>query len=409
MSELGPRLVSLLGFVLMLAIAWLVSEDRSRIDWRSVGVGVAIQFGLAFLLILSPVRDVFYALMEQAVSVLSQATHAGSRFVFGPLADTDFSIVLNVLPIIVFMGSLLAVLYHIGLMQRIVGLLAASLARALRLSGAESLAAVSNLFVGMTESALVVRPYLERMTRSELFSLMTLGMATVAGSVMLAYVGMLGPEYAGHLATATLISAPAGLVVAKMMVPEKGQPETAGGQRDATPIDSVNVVDAAASGALAGLRIAAYVGAMLLAFRALIELVNLGLGAAGGLVGIEALSLERILGVVLAPLAWVLGVPAEDSVTIGSLLGIKTVLNEFLAYQQLAELVAAGSLAPRSVLVASYALCGFANFGSLAILLGGIGGLVPGRRAEIARLGLASILSGSLATFMTAALAGVLG
>ena len=409
MSDLGPRFVSALGFGLMLGIAWLASEDRSHIDWRGVGVGIAIQLALAFLLLMTPVGDAFYALMEQAVSVLTRATGKGTAFVFGPLAETDFSIVVHVLPIIVFMGSLLAVLYHVGLMQRIVDVLASSLAKALRLSGAESLAAVSNLFVGMTESALVVRPYLDRMTRSELFSLMTLGMSTVAGSVMLAYVGMLGKQYAGHLATATLLSAPAGLVVAKIMVPETGTPETSDGQRAAAPTDHVNVVDAAASGALSGLRIAAYVGAMLLAFRALIELVNLGLGALGGLVGIEALSLELVLGIVLAPLAWVLGVPAQDSVAIGSLLGVKTVLNEFLAYQQLAELVQAGSLAPRSVLVASYALCGFANFGSLAILLGGIGGLVPGRRAEIARLGLASILSGTLATFMTAALAGVLG
>lgn len=409
MSELGPRAVSALGFAAMLVIAWALSEARSRIAWRTIGVGIAMQIGLAALLLTTPVGEAFFGFMTAAVSVLTRVTDVGARFVFGPLADAGFSILVNVLPIIVFMGSLLAVLYHLGVMQRIVNAMAWALSRSLKLSGAESLVAVSNLFVGMTESALVVRPYLERMTRSELFALMTLGMATVAGSVMLAYVGMLGPDSAGHLATATLLSAPAALVTAKLMVPEREVPETGAGPHAAVAGDTVNFVDAAAQGAIAGLRIAAYVGAMLLAFRALIELVNVGLGSFGGFVGMDGLSLEQILGVALAPLAWILGVPSQDAVAIGSLLGVKTVLNEFLAYQQLSALIEAGTLAPRSVLIASYALCGFANFGSLAILLGGIGGLAPGRRSEIARFGLASILSGSLATFMTAALAGVLG
>jgi CNT family concentrative nucleoside transporter len=386
-----------------------LSENRARIPWRTVGIGVALQFALGVVLLATPVGGAFFRGMTSAVSVLTRVTDVGSRFVFGALADSGFSIVVNVLPIIIFMGSFLAVLYHLGVVQRVVDAFAWALSRTLRVSGAESLAAVSNLFVGMTESALVVRPYLERMTRSELFSLMTLGMATVAGSVMLAYVGMLGPEYAGHLATASLLSAPAGLVVAKVMVPETEVAETGDGRHAVVEASSVNVVDAAAQGALAGLRIAAYVGAMLLAFRALIELVNEGLFALGRVVGVDGLSLEQILGVLLAPLAWILGVPAQDAVTVGSLLGVKTVLNEFLAYQQLSVLLEAGTLAPRSVLIASYALCGFANFGSLAILFGGIGGLAPGRRSEIARFGLASIVSGSLATFMTAAVAGIVG
>jgi len=409
MTDLGPRAVSALGFVCLLGVAWALSENRARIAWRTVAIGVALQFVLGVVLLATPVGAAFFLGMTAAVSVLTRVTDVGSRFVFGALADSGFSIVVNVLPIIIFMGSLLAVLYHLGVVQRVVDAFAWALSRTLRVSGAESLAAVSNLFVGMTESALVVRPYLERMTRSELFSLMTLGMATVAGSVMLAYVGMLGPEYAGHLATASLLSAPAGLVVAKMMVPETEVAETGDGRHAEVEASTVNVVDAAAQGALAGLRIAAYVGAMLLAFRALIELVNEGLFAIGGVVGVDGLSLEQILGVLLAPLAWILGVPAQDAVTVGSLLGVKTVLNEFLAYQQLSALLETGTLAPRSVLIASYALCGFANFGSLAILFGGIGGLAPGRRSEIARFGLASIVSGSLATFMTAAVAGILG
>jgi CNT family concentrative nucleoside transporter len=290
-----------------------------------------------------------------------------------------------------------------------VDLLAAVLSRAMRISGAESLAAVANLFVGMTESALVVQPFIQRMTRSELFSLMTLGMSTVAGSVLIAYVGMLGGgDYAGHLATASLLSAPAGLLLAKVMVPETETPTTATAGHTPVGSEAVNVIDAAAQGAIAGLRLAGYVGALLIAFVAMIALLNDVLSGVGGWLGIADLSMERILGLALAPLAWLMGVPWEDCTRVGALLGVKTVLNEFLAYQQLALLVEQGALRERSAVIASYALCGFANFGSLAILLGGIGGLAPSRRPEVARFGLRSILAGSLATFMTACVAGML-
>jgi CNT family concentrative nucleoside transporter len=286
--------------------------------------------------------------------------------------------------------------------------LALVLSRALRTSGAESLAAVANLFVGMTEAALVVRPYLERMTRSELFLLMTLGMATVAGSVLLAYVGMLGGDYAGHLATASLLSAPAGILLAKVMVPETETPETSSRGHAAIERAAVNVIDAAAQGALAGLRLASYVGALLIAFVAMIALLNDLFGWLGGWVGAPDLTMQTVLGTILAPLAWLMGVPWQDAPQVGALLGVKTVLNEFLAYQQLSALMQTGALAQRSAVIASYALCGFANFGSLAILLGGIGGLAPSRRPEVARFGLRCILSGSLATFMTACVAGML-
>jgi CNT family concentrative nucleoside transporter len=360
------------------------------------------------VLLRTPVGDLFFHGMNRVVAALTAYTDIGVRFVFGALVDTGFSFVVNVLPIIVVMGSLFAVLYHLGLMQRVVDALALVLSRTMGTSGAESLAAGANLFVGMTESALIVRPYLERMTRSELFSLMTLGMATVAGSVMLAYVAMLGPAYAGHLATASLLSLPAGLLVAKMMVPETGSPETGAGGSAGVERTSVNLVDAAAQGAVAGLRLAGYVGAMLLAFVALIALVNDGLAALGVWVGISDLTLQRVLGVLLAPLAWLMGVPWQDAAQVGSLLGVKTVLNEFLAYQELSQLIEAGALQPRSAQVASYALCGFANFGSLAILFGGLGGLAPSRRKDVARFGLRSIVSGTLASFMTACVAGVL-
>lgn len=409
MSELGSRGVSALGLVAMIGIAWLCSSDRRRVPWTTVAWGLVLQLSLGIVLLKTPLGGLFFRAMNAIVGALVRYTDAGVDFVFGALVDTGFSFVVNVLPIIVFMGSVFAVLYHLGIMQWVVNGMARVLSRTMRTSGAESLAAVANLLVGMVESALIVRPYLERMTRSELFALMTLGMATVAGSVLLAYVGMLGGgDYAGHLATASLLSAPAGLLLAKVMLPETETPETAAGGRAQVERSTVNVIDAAAQGALAGLRLAAYVGALLLAFVALIALVNDALGWIGGWVGVPNLTMQRILGVLLAPLAWLMGVPWRDAVEVGGLLGVKTILNEFIAYRDLAVMIETGAISPRSQVIASYALCGFANLGSLAILLGGIGGLAESRRPEVASLGLRSILSGSLATFMTACVAGLL-
>ncbi len=401
--------MSMLGLITMVAIAWLFSTDRRRVPWRIVGWGMAIQLGLAVVLLKTPLGAPFFGGMNALSRALMTYTDTGTRFVFGALADTGFSLVIHVLPIIIFMGSVFAVLYHLGIMQRLVGAMSIVLSRTMRTSGAESLATVANLFLGMTESALLVKPYLERMTRSELFLLMTMGMATVAGSVMLSYVGMLGDgDYAGHLATASLLSAPAGILISKVMIPETETPATFARSRTTQQATSVNVIDAAAQGALAGMRLAAYVGALLLAFVALIAMLNASIGAVGGWLGAENLSLQKLLGFALAPIAWLLGVPWEDASQVGALLGMKTVLNEFIAYGELADLMAANALAPRSAVIASYALCGFANFGSLAILLGGLGGMVPARRPEIAQLGLRSILSGSLATFMTGCVAGML-
>jgi CNT family concentrative nucleoside transporter len=409
MSELSMRAVSLVGFFAMIAIAWLASTDRRNFPWPVVLAGATVQLGLGLVLLKTPVGEAFFRGMSVVVGAFLSYTEVGTRFVFGGLADTGFSIFVNVLPIIIFSGCFFSVLYHWGVLQIVVDLLSRALSRVMRISGAESLCAVANLFIGMTEAALVVKPYLQRMTHSELFSMMTVGMATVAGSVMLAYVGMLGGgDYAGHLATASLLSAPAGLLLAKVMVPETGTPETASAGHTEVEQTSVNVIDAAAQGALAGLRLASYVGALLIAFVAMIALVNDVIGVAGGWVGLPGLSLERILGTLLAPLAWLMGVPWQDAAQVGSLMGVKTVLNEFLAYQRLAEAVAAGELTERSAVIASYALCGFANFGSLAILLGGIGGLCPERRPEVASLGLRCILAGSLATFMTGCVAGML-
>ena len=409
MTHLSDRAISTLGLFVMIGIAWLCSNNRRAVPWRTVAWGVGLQFGLGVLLLKTPVGSVFFDAMNVLVAALTRYTEAGVEFVFGDLVPSGFSIVVNVLPIIVFMGSVFAVLYHLGVVQRNVDALARLLSRGMGTSGAESLSAVANLFVGMTESALIVKPYLSRMTSSELFLLMTMGMATVAGSVLLAYVGMLGGgDYAGHLATASLLSAPAGILIAKIMIPETRTPETASGGTAAVPRTSVNIFDAAAQGALAGLRLAAYVGALLIAFVALIALVNDALGFLAGLFGFRGVSLQGLLGAALAPIAWLLGVPWADAAQVGALLGVKTVLNEFIAYMQLAALVEAGALQHRSAVIASYALCGFANFGSLAILLGGIGGIAPERRAEVASFGMRCILSGSLATFMTACIAGIL-
>ena len=408
MSEIGLRFVSALGLVAMIAIAWAFSVDRRRMPWRTVLFGLGIQLGLALLLLKTAAGSAFFAGASAVVGGLTHFTSVGARFVFGPLMDSGFAIVTQVLPVIVFMGSLFAVLFHLGVIQRVVAAIAWGMTRTMGTSGAESLAAAANIFVGMVEAPLLVRPYIESMTRSELFAVMTTGMATVAGSVMVAYAGMLGADYAGHLLTASFLAAPGGLLLAKVMIPETGTPLTAGSRGADIEDAAVNVFDAAANGAIAGLRLAGYVGAMLIAFVALVALANDALGALGGLVGIEKLSFQGVLGLVFAPLAWLMGVPADDVTKVGSLLGVKTVLNEFIAYQELAVLVKDGEISRRAAVLASYALCGFANFGSLAILLGGLGGMAPSRRGEIASMGLRSILAGTLATLMAGCWAGIL-
>lgn len=409
MSDLDLRAVSAVGFFVMIGLAWAASADRRAFPLRAVLWGIGLQFALAVILLRTQVGHGFFGAVNTGVNRFLLYANEGTRFVFGPLMDTGFSFALNVLPLIIFMGSFFAVLYHLGVVQRVVGVLAWLLARTMRLSGAESLAAVANIFVGMIESSLVVKPYLARMTQSELFSLMSLGMATVAGSVLLSYVSILGGgDFAGHLVTASLLSAPAGLLVAKVMLPEKERPVTAQTVGTRIETDSVNVIDAAATGALNGLRLAAYVGTMLVAFVALIALSNDVLASLGGLAGVPDLTLQKILGWLLAPFAWLMGIPWEDARSVGSMLGMKTILNEFFAYQELGRAIQAGEISERAAIVASYALCGFANLGSLAILLGGIGGIAPERRQDVARLGMRAILAGTLATMMTGCMAGML-
>ena len=409
MSEIGLRAMSGLGFVVLLGIAWLFSSNRSAIDKRVIGFGIAIQIGLAVVFLASPIGKPFFSFVEIPVAILIETVRVGVQFVFGPLATIGDSFALAVLPIIVFMGSLFSIFYYLGWVQPLVYGLARILSRTLRISGAEALAAIANIFVGLIESGVVIRPYLGNMTRSELFSFMTLGMSTIAGSVLVAYVTILGGgPFAGHLVVASLISAPAGLVVAKLMIPETETPETSGAEPRLVETTAINLIDAAAEGGLVGMRLALNIGALLIAFVALVALANVIIGGIGGLFDAPDLTLQAILGFLLAPLAALMGIPWADAREVGSLIGLKTIVNEFVAYQALANAINEGLIGERSAIIASYALCGFANFGSLAILLGGIQGIAPERRPEAAELGLRSIFGGTIATCMTGCLAGMI-
>lgn len=439
--SLVDRLRSLAGLLVLGSAAWGLSTDRSRIPWRVVWWGLALQLAFALFILKTPLGvDVFDAAGAAIVRLLDY-TLDGASFVFGDLvhdtvpvgtgvvgqggfealpgqvARTGASFAFSVLPTIIFFSALMTVLYHLGVMQLAVRAAAWVMQRTMGTSGAETLSAAGNIFVGQTEAPLLVKPFVESMTESELMALMTGGFATVAGGVLAAYVGMMVgffPEIAGHLIAASVMSAPAALVVAKVMVPETDVPDTSGDLDIVVESPDVNVIDAAARGASEGLHLALNVGAMLLAFVALIHLCNGMLGWVGGLFGVEGLTFEAVLGAVLAPLAWLMGVPWSDAPTVGSLMGVKTVLNEFVAYLQLAGMLESGvpatgaALDPRSVIITTYALSGFANFGSIAIQIGGIGGIAPSRRHDLSRLGLRAMIGGSIAAFMTATLAGMI-
>ena len=398
------NIISAGGLGLMLLAAYGLSSNRKAIDFRIVGWGLTLQLCFAlFILKTSPGKIVFDSI-SRAVTTMLGFADAGSVFMFGPLAsDTEsFGVVIafQVLPIIIFTAALFSLLYHVGIMQRVVLVFAKIMEKTMRTSGAESLAAAANVFMGMTEAPLVIKPFVPKMTQSEMMALMTGGMATIAGSVMAGYVRM-GVD-AGHLLTASVMAAPAGLVIAKMLNPETEVPETRGRVEVNMGRENVNFIDAIARGTSDGLRLALNVGAMLIAFVALIALAN-------GILGIFGITLQQILGVLFAPIAFTLGVPWNDVLTVGSLLGQKVVLNEFVAYGSLMQIMESpGALDPRSVVIVTYALAGFANLGSIGIMIGGIGGIAPDRRDDLARLGLRSLLGGTMATFMTASIAGML-
>ncbi|HVH04446.1 MAG TPA: nucleoside transporter C-terminal domain-containing protein [Myxococcota bacterium] len=398
-----------MGLLALVGIAWLASRNRRRFPLRIVVVGIALQLALGVVLLRTIAGRAVFGAMNDTVAAIVAYTNAGVRFVFGPLVDVGFSFALGVLPVIVFMGSLFSMLYHLGVVQVVVRALARFLSRTLGTSGAESLSTVAEVFLGMTEAPLLVRPYIAKMTESELFTLMVAGMATVAGSVLVAYAQMLGGgDFGGHLLTASLLAAPGAIVISKVMIPETGTPETLGREGAMVPRTTVNLIDAAAEGGIAGLKLAATVGALLIAFVALVALANDAVSFVGGLFGAPDLTLQAILGWLLAPLALAMGIPWDEARQVGALLGLKTVLNEFLAYQALGELVRQHGISARSATITAYALCGFANFGSIAILIGGVGSMAPTRRSDLARLGLRAILAGTLATCMAACIASLL-
>ena len=417
----------LFGLAVLIGIAWLFSNNKKAVDWRLVATGVTLQVAFAALVLLVPGgRDVFDALGRGFVKVLS-FVNAGSGFIFGSLMDTKtygFIFAFQVLPTIIFFASLMGVLYHLGVMQMIVRGMAWAITKVMRVSGAETTSVCASVFIGQTEAPLTVRPYIPRMTESELITMMIGGMAHIAGGVLAAYVGMLGGGdplqqafYAKHLLAASIMAAPATLVVAKVLIPETGTPLTRGTVKMEVEKTASNVIDAAASGAGDGLRLALNIAAMLLAFIALLALLNWPLTWIGQATGLESMlgkptDLSTIFGYLLAPIAWVIGVPWQDATTVGSLIGQKVVINEFVAYLQLADIVngkvPGALLTEQGKLIATYALCGFANFSSIAIQIGGIGGLAPERRGDLARFGLRAVLGGSIATFMTATIAGVL-
>ncbi|MBP6627172.1 MAG: NupC/NupG family nucleoside CNT transporter [Arenimonas sp.] len=420
-------LFGLFGLSVLLFIAWLFSNNRGAVDWRLVATGISLQIGFAALVLLVPGgSQVFDALGQGFVKVLSFVGE-GSKFIFGDLMDTSkfgFIIAFQVLPTIIFFAALMGVLYHLGVMQFIVRLMATAITKVMKVSGAETTSVCASVFIGQTEAPLTVRPYISKMTESELITMMIGGMAHIAGGVLAAYVGMLGGEdpvqqafYAKHLLAASIMAAPATLVIAKLLIPETGNPLTRGTVKMEIEKTTTNVIDAAAAGAGDGLRLALNIGAMLLAFIALIALLNWPLTWIGDVTGLaqwlgRPTDMATLLGYLLAPIAWVIGVPWQDAVTVGGLIGQKIVLNEFVAYLQLSEIIRGNvegvSLTPQGKLIATYALCGFANFSSIAIQIGGIGGLAPERRQDLARFGLRAVLGGTLATLMTATIAGVL-
>ncbi|MCL7715641.1 NupC/NupG family nucleoside CNT transporter [Stenotrophomonas mori] len=424
---LGRIGFGLFGLLVLIGITWLFSNNKRAVDWKLVATGITLQIGFAALVLLVPGgRDVFDWLGRGFVKILS-FVNEGSGFIFGDLMDTSrygFIFAFQVLPTIIFFSALMGVMYHLGVMQAVVKVMAWAITKVMRVSGAETTSVCASVFIGQTEAPLTVRPYIPKMTESELITMMIGGMAHIAGGVLAAYVGMLGGGdtaaqafYAKHLLAASIMAAPATLVIAKLLVPETGNPLTRGTVKMEVEKTSSNIIDAAAAGAGDGLRLALNIGAMLLAFIALIALLNAPLTWLGEVTGLaQALgkptNLATLFGYVLAPLAWVIGTPWADATTVGSLIGQKVVINEFVAYLQLSEILKGNvegvMLSDEGRLIATYALCGFANFSSIAIQIGGIGGLAPERRQDLARFGLRAVLGGTIATLMTATIAGVL-
>lgn len=402
------RFTGLLGLVAILATAYLFSSDRRKIQPRLLLWGLGSQFALAFLVLKTNVGFLFQS-ASIAVNALLEYAEEGSKFLFGPLGTKagPYGVVFafQVLPIVIFIAALFAVLYYFGVMQVVIKVMAIAMRRIMGASGAESTCVAASIFMGQTEAPLTIRPFLANLTRSELFTIMTSGMAHVSGAVMAAYVKIAGVDIT-HLLTAVIMTAPATIMLAKMFIPETGEPETAGDIKIEIEKPGVNVIDAAARGAADGLQLALNIGGMLIAFLALIAMVNGMLGWVHTLVPFIPDSLQKIFGLVFAPIAWLLGVSWKDASIVGNLLGTRLVLNEFVAFLNLGPVK--DQLDHKSFVIATFALCGFANFSSIAIQVGGIGALVPSRKSDLARLGLRAVAAGTMANFMSACIAGLL-
>ena len=421
-----------LGILVLLAICYLLSNNRKAIDWKLVGVGVGLQILLGILLLRVPFINKAFDWLASKFAAVLQFSSAGSEFIFGDLvtkSDTfGYIFAFQVLPTIVFFSALSSILYYFGILQKIVYVLAWTMSRTMGLSGPESLAAAANVFIGQTEAPLVVKPYLEKMTKSELLCLMTGGMATIAGGVFAAYIGFLGGDdpvmqtyFAKHLLTASLISAPAAIVAAKMLFPETHKKDV-NTQLEMEGSSANNLLDAISTGTTDGLKLAVNVGVMLLVFTALIYMLNvLMMNYIGSWTGLNDWVVEStdgrfkgfdftfLLGTIFAPFAWILGTPTEDILMVGQLLGQKTMINEFVAYAELYNIRESGiELNPKSLIIATYALCGFANFASIGIQIGGVGAIAPGQRKNLTELGIKALIGGTIACFMTAAIAGVI-
>jgi CNT family concentrative nucleoside transporter len=405
---LSTRLTGLLGIAVILSIGILLSRDRRRIRWRVVAWGLSLQVLFAIFVLRIPAGQALFRWLGTVVTTILSYSYAGSQFVFGELGKPNSSLgvvfAFQILPTIIFVSALFAILYYLGVMQVVVRFFALLMSRVMGASGAESLNVAASIFVGQTEAPLTIRPFLPRMTQSELMTVMTSGMAHISGSIMAAYIAF-GIE-ARHLLTAVIMTAPGTIMMAKLFEPETETPETYGNVKLDLPKTDVNVVDAAARGTTDGLALMLNVIAMLISFIAIVALLN-------GLFGVVHRSLDwfpgdmqTVLGWIFRPVAWVMGVTWRDSGTIGSLLGTRMVLNEFIAYAQLGPM--RGALDPRSFTIASFALAGFANFSSVGIQLGGIGALAPARKGDLARLGFRAMLAGTLANFLSATIAGIL-
>jgi CNT family concentrative nucleoside transporter len=405
------RYTGLLGLVVIVVVAYLFSANRRAIQPRVVFWGLGLQFGFAFLVLKTNFGLIFQAIGVGVNHMLGYAAQ-GSKFVFGDklgAPNDQFGVIFafQVLPIIIFIASFFAILYYLGVMQVFVRAMAVAMQKVMGTSGAESMNVAASIFMGQTEAPLTIRPFLAGLTQSELFTVMTSGMAHISGSVMAAYVLIAHVEFR-HLLTAVIMTAPATLMLAKVLMPETGAPATAGSVKIEVEKPGVNIVDAAARGASDGLHLALNVAAMLIAFIALIAMVNGILGAIHGVRGLSWFpsSMQEILGRIFAPVAWMLGVTWKDSATVGNLLGTRLILNEFVAYVNLGSI--GNTLDPKSFVIATYALCGFANLSSVAMQVGGIGALAPSRRSDLARLGMKAMAAGTMANFMSACIAGVL-